>query len=161
MFGSQFCLFGSFLRPSGRGFVLILDVQLHEYLSITIFTLISFLIKIYSSSFSFILLSFRELPMVSLSLHIAPLLVLLDSSLESFCSRLACENYDRITFSYMFITVYMYVYLYVSLYMDMCIYPHKYIISVTLVRMCNRSFAAPSVVAGRNEPTPDRTPFAV
>ena len=37
------------------------DVQFHEYLSITVLTLISFLIKIYSSSFSFILLGFREL----------------------------------------------------------------------------------------------------
>ena len=90
---STICLFGSFLRPSWRGFVLILDVQFHEYLSITIFTLISFWIKIYSSSFSFILLGFRELPMVSLILHIAPLLASLDSSLDSFCSRLACEYY--------------------------------------------------------------------
>ena len=44
--------------------------------------------------------------------------------------------------------------------LDMFIYPHKYIISVALVRMSNCSFAAPSVVAGRNEPTPDRTPSA-
>ena len=40
---------------------MIVDVQFHEYLSITIFTLISFSIKIYSRSFSFILLDCREL----------------------------------------------------------------------------------------------------
>ena len=60
MFGSQFCLFGSFLRLSGR-VVLIFDVQFHEYLSITILTLISFSIKIYSSCFSFMLFDFRDL----------------------------------------------------------------------------------------------------
>ena len=57
----------------------------------------------------------------------------------------------------------MRVYLYmdnVCICLDMCIYLHKYIILVTLVRMSNRSFAAPSVVSGCNEPTPDRTPFA-
>ena len=118
MFGSQFCLFGSFLRPSGRGFVLILDVQFHEYLSITIFTLISFSIKIYSSSFSFILLGFRELPMVSLILHIAPLLISLDSSLDSFCSSLACENY---VFIYMFILC-ICIYIYVCIYGGVFIY---------------------------------------
>ena len=54
----------------------------------------------------------------------------------------------------------------VYLYMDMCVsvwicvYVHTFIISVALVRMSNRSFAAPSVVAGRNEPMPDRTPLA-
>ena len=45
MFGSHFCLFGSFLRLLGRGGVLIFDVQFHEYLNITILTLISFFDK--------------------------------------------------------------------------------------------------------------------
>ena len=60
----------------------------------------------------------------------------------------------------MYIYVGVYIYVYVCICLDMCIYPHKYIISVALVKMSNRSFAAPSVVAGRNEPTPDRTPLA-
>ena len=46
MLGSQFCLFWSFFRLSGRGVVLIFDVQFPEYLSITILTVISFSMKI-------------------------------------------------------------------------------------------------------------------
>ena len=63
---------------------------------------------------------------------------------------------------YIYVCIYegVFIYGYVCICLDMCIYPHKYIISVTLVRMSNRSFAAPSVVVGRNEPTPDRTPLA-
>ena len=130
--------------------VLILDVQFHEYLSITIFTLISF-DKDLQQFFSFILLGFRELPMVSLILHIAPLLVSLDSSLDSFCSRLACEDYIFIYMFILCICIYIYmciyegvfIYGYVCICLDVCIYPHKYIILVTLVRMSSRSFAAP------------------
>ena len=98
-------------------------------------------------------------PLISLILHLAPLLVSLDSSLDSFCSRLACENNVWLDYTYMFMLC-ICIYMFVCIFLDICIYPHKYIISVALVRMSNSSFAAPSVVAGRNEPTPDRTPLA-
>ena len=68
MSGSQFCLFGSFVRLSGRGVALIFDVQFHEYFSITILTLISFF-DIRSTAVIFRLFSSVSVnfPMVSLS----------------------------------------------------------------------------------------------
>ena len=47
--------------------------------------------------------------------------------------------------------MYLFGYVYIST---------QYIILVTLVRMSNRSFAAPFVVAGHNELTPDRSPLS-
>ena len=62
--------------------------------------------------FSFVSMNF---PLVSLILHLAPLLVSLNSSLDSFCSRLVCEDNVWLDYIYMFM-------LCICIYMYMCIY---------------------------------------
>ena len=72
-----------------------------------------------------------DFPLVSLILHLAPLLVSVDSFLDSFCSRLTCEN--NVWFDYIYVyadAVYMYVYVHICLCVSvwMCVYIHTSIL---------------------------------